>query len=100
MIHPNKTFEYNIKDGKNIYFTSDTHFGHANILNFCKRPFKDVDEMNEELIKRWNEVISKEDTVFHLGDFAFGGAEIWNKTLPRLNGHIVLILGNHKINKF
>lgn len=56
--------------------------------------------MNEELIKRWNEVISKEDTVFHLGDFAFGGAEIWNKTLPRLNGHIVLILGNHKINKF
>ena len=100
MIHPNKTFDYNIKDGKNIYFTSDTHFGHASILNFCKRPFKDVDEMNEELIKRWNEVISKEDTVFHLGDFAFGGVEIWNKTLPRLNGHIVLILGNHKINKF
>lgn len=56
--------------------------------------------MNEVLIQRWNEKVKPSDTIFHLGDFAFGGAEIWNKTLPRLNGHIVLILGNHKINKF
>ena len=56
--------------------------------------------MNQKLIENWNSVVGPNDLVFHLGDFAFGGAEIWNKTLPRLNGHKVLILGNHKINKF
>ena len=77
------------------FFTSDTHFGHANIIRFCNRPFRNVEEMNEILIENWNKVVSKDDTVFHLGDFAFGGSSVWNSIIPRLNGHINLIIGNH-----
>lgn len=77
------------------FFTSDTHFGHANIIRFCNRPFQNVEEMNEVLIENWNKVVSKGDTIFHLGDFAFGGSSVWNSIIPRLNGHINLIIGNH-----
>lgn len=77
------------------FFTSDTHFGHANIIRLCNRPFQNVEEMNEVLIENWNKVVSKDDTVFHLGDFAFGGSSVWNSIIPRLNGHINLIIGNH-----
>lgn len=77
------------------FFTSDTHFGHANIIRFCNRPFQNVEEMNEVLIENWNKVVSKDDTVFHLGDFAFGGSSVWNSIIPRLNGHINLIIDNH-----
>lgn len=51
------------------FFTSDTHFNHANIIHFCNRPFKDVEQMNETIIANWNNVISQDDTVFHLGDY-------------------------------
>lgn len=77
------------------FFTSDTHFGHANIIKLCNRPFKNVEEMNEKLIENWNKVVSEGDTVFHLGDFAFGGSALWNSIVPRLNGQIYLIFGNH-----
>lgn len=80
---------------KNTFFTSDTHFGHANIIKLCNRPFKDVEEMNEKLIENWNKVVSEDGTVFHLGDFAFGGSNVWKSIIPRLNGHINLIIGNH-----
>ena len=86
-----------IKDASNIYFTSDTHFGHDDIIKFCHRPFKDVEEMNSELIRRWNEKVGPDDTIFHLGDFAFGGSDIWNNILKQLNGHKILIIGNHDI---
>lgn len=86
-----------IKDASNIYFTSDTHFGHDTIIKFCHRPFKDVEEMNSELIRRWNEKVGPDDTIFHLGDFAFGGSDIWNNILKQLNGHKILIIGNHDI---
>lgn len=89
-----------IKDASNIYFTSDTHFGHDNIIKFCHRPFKDVEEMNSELIRRWNEKVGPDDTIFHLGDFAFGGSDIWNNTLKQLNGHKILIIGNHDNKNF
>lgn len=82
---------------KNTFFTSDTHFGHANIIKLCNRPFKDVEEMNEKLIENWNKVVSEDGTVFHLGDFAFGGSGLWNSVIPRLNGQIYLIIGNHEI---
>lgn len=78
------------------WFTSDTHFGHANIIKYSKRPFSDVNEMVEMLIKNWNETVSPGDTVFHLGDFSFNDA---NKYLPRLNGYIILIHGNHDNDK-
>lgn len=82
-------------DGSNVFFTSDTHFSHANILKFCERPFKTIDEMNEVLIDNWNKVVKEDDIVFHLGDFCFGGPQLWDKFLERLNGKKYLILGNH-----
>lgn len=91
----NQTFVFN--DGTKVWFTSDTHFHHDNILKFCNRPFQDVKEMNECMIETWNELIGPEDTVFHLGDFCFGGSSNWLDILPRLNGHIHLILGNHDV---
>lgn len=82
-------------DPDNIWFTSDTHFYHANIIRFNGRPFADVNEMNEELIRRWNEIVHKDGIVFHLGDFCLGHPRDWNDILSRLHGRIYLILGNH-----
>lgn len=82
-------------DAEHTFFTSDTHFNHANIIRFCNRPFKDVNQMNEVLIENWNRVISPGDTVFHFGDFCLGGSLEWTNVLDRLNGKIHLILGNH-----
>ena len=83
------------QSGDNIFFTSDTHFCHANIIKFCGRPFKDVEEMNEALISNWNKVVGPTDIVYHLGDFCFAGSAEWHSILGRLNGRIHLIIGNH-----
>jgi len=72
--------------------TPTEYFGHANIIKYCNRPFKDTYLMNKALTENWNSVVSPEDKVFHLGDFAFGGIR---KYLPYLNGEIILIRGNH-----
>lgn len=82
-------------DGCKVFFTSDTHFNHANIIKFCDRPFKDVEHMNETLIANWNSVVKPDDIVFHLGDFCLGGSAEWTKYLRRLNGKIYLVAGNH-----
>ena len=87
-------FKFN---AEHTFFTSDTHFNHANIIGFCNRPFKDIEQMNETLIANWNSIIGADDTVFHLGDFCLGGAAEWTKVLDRLNGKIYLILGNHDL---
>lgn len=87
-------FKFNAEQ---TFFTSDTHFNHANIIKFCNRPFKDVEQMNEVMIANWNNAISKDDTVFHLGDFCLGGEAEWTKILDRLNGKIYLIMGNHDL---
>jgi len=84
-------------DGTKLFFTSDTHFNHANIIRFCDRPFKNVEDMNETLISNWNSVVRQNDDVFHLGDFCLGGAAEWTKVLDRLNGKIHLIVGNHDL---
>ena len=84
-------------DGAKVHFTSDTHFNHANIIGFCSRPFKNVEEMNETLIANWNRVVGVDDIVFHLGDFCLGGSAEWTNVLNRLNGKIYLIVGNHDI---
>jgi calcineurin-like phosphoesterase family protein len=77
------------------FFTSDTHFGHANIIRYSNRPFKDVSHMNEVLIKNWNETVGPDDEVFHLGDVALGPWSEWDNVLTRLNGFKVLVVGNH-----
>ena len=77
----------------NIWFTSDTHFGHANIIRFCDRPFSNVQEMNEKLIANWNECIRPNDEVYHMGDFSFEKNP--QVTASRLMGRKHLIRGNH-----
>jgi calcineurin-like phosphoesterase family protein len=98
---------YEKKVNELIYVTSDTHFSHANIIKYCNRPFKNIDEMNYTLIQKWNEVVNEDDEVYHLGDFAFvqrkDNSISYKETLKRhltyltnkLNGKIHLILGNH-----
>jgi calcineurin-like phosphoesterase family protein len=77
-----------------IFFTSDTHFGHAKIIEYCKRPFSDISHMNEVMIEKWNAVVGPGDTVYHLGDFSMGPKENVNLR-KRLNGKVILIKGNH-----
>lgn len=77
------------------YFTSDTHFGHGNIIKYCLRPFADAGEMDRAIINNWNEIVKPEDTVYHMGDVAFTSPERAKHILSVLNGHKILILGNH-----
>ena len=77
------------------FFTSDTHFGHARIIDLCNRPFGSVTEMNEMLVHNWNALVRPDDTVYHLGDVALGPIEDSLKYISRLNGNIKLVVGNH-----
>lgn len=72
-----------------LFFTSDHHFGHANAIRYCARPFTDISEMDEAMITRWNERVKYGDTVYHLGDFTLGDDA--EKYIRRLNGNIVFI---------
>ena len=78
-----------------FFIISDTHFGHKNIITYCNRPFVSVEEMDEAMIKNWNETVSNDDTVLHLGDFGFGSKEYIGSIIKRLNGRKILIKGNH-----
>lgn len=80
-----------------IWVTSDLHFNHINILKYEpeSRPFDSVEEMNEELITRWNLVVKPTDTVYVLGDLAMGRIEDSRACIERLHGKIILIRGNH-----
>ena len=77
---------------RNIYFTADWHIGHANVLSFDRRPFKDLDHMNESLIKRFNATVREEDVCYFLGDMGWSGLK---SVMDKLNGTKILILGNH-----
>jgi calcineurin-like phosphoesterase family protein len=76
-----------------IFFTSDTHFGHTKIIEYCKRPFSSVEEMDALMIESWNMTVDDRDTVYHLGDFTLGNAERAEKYFKKLTGHI-RVLGN------
>ena len=84
-----------------VFLTSDTHFGHTGVCHFTNkdgskmRPWTDPDEMDEEMVKRWNETVRPNDKVYHLGDVVIYRKSL--KTLSRLNGDKVLIRGNHDI---
>lgn len=85
----------------NVWFTSDHHFFHRNILKFMKdtRPqFSSIEEMNEGLIQSWNEQVKPRDIVYHLGDFAYRFNRHYDNMTnftQRLNGHKFLCIGNH-----
>lgn len=79
-----------------IWFTSDFHLKHSNIINYCNRPFKNVEEMHEVLIKNWNKNIHPNDLVYCLGDMMFSSNPTRDRPLiERLNGTKILIRGNH-----
>lgn len=83
------------------FLVSDTHFGHANICRFTRddgsklRPWENPEEMDEEMVTRWNSVVNKKDRVYHLGDVVINRKCL--SILHRLNGRKVLIKGNHDI---
>lgn len=76
----------------NYWFTSDTHFGHANIIRYCNRPFDSVHDMNKAMTDLWNACVQPDDNIYHLGDFSFGPPRAY---LSKLNGNIFLIKGSH-----
>jgi calcineurin-like phosphoesterase family protein len=78
-----------------LYFTADTHLGHKNIIRYCKRPFKNVQEMDDAIINNLNNVVKENDILWHLGDFCFGRPEYY---LKRINcKRIFLLMGNHDV---
>jgi len=74
---------------------ADTHFGHKHIIDYADRPFKDVSEMDQEMIARWNSVVSDSDWVLHLGDFSLASPLIIKSYFSLLKGSKILLLGNH-----
>ena len=82
--------------GRKLYI-SDLHLGHANIIRFDGRPYETVDEMDADIIRRWNSVVQTDDTVYILGDFCWGKEEDWIRYLRQMKGRKVLIRGNHDL---
>lgn len=79
----------------NKFYISDLHIDHANVLWFDNRPFKDVEEMNSELIRRWNDVVSDGDLVYILGDMFWCVPKKAMPIMEQLNGQKILVKGNH-----
>ena len=85
---------------KNIFFISDTHFGHANMITFLNydgtrmRPFDSVEECDELMIENWNKIVKPNDRILHLGDIVYK-CKNRDEIMQRLNGEKILIKGNH-----
>lgn len=86
-----------MSDKSKIYIIADTHFGDNNIRIYENRPFPDTDEMDREMIRRWNETVGPEDHVYHLGDFCAQGEDRSRELLSMLNGRKYLVIGNHDL---
>jgi calcineurin-like phosphoesterase family protein len=78
----------------NNWFTSDEHYGHSRIIEYCERPFDDIADMHAELIGRHNEVVADGDVVYHIGDFSLK-LKLVQQVLPLLKGKHILVPGNH-----
>lgn len=81
-----------------IFFSSDTHYFHKNIIKYCGRPFASTEEMNDAMIASWNSVVSDEDLAFHVGDFSLSRSvspQEVTSVIQRLKGKKILIRGNH-----
>ena len=97
----NNKLEIKLEPGQRVFFTSDTHFGHKNVIQFCSRPYETVSEMQRGLIEGWNSLVSDQDIVFHLGDFSWwdSNTEI-KKICSKLKGkQIYPVPGNHDLEK-
>lgn len=83
------------------FYISDTHFNHTNILGMQPRPFKSIEQHDEEIISRWNAAVGEDDVVYHLGDFALGlnNPERIQAIFTRLNGRKFLVFGNHDVRR-
>ena len=90
-----------VSDGKNVFFISDLHLGHRNIIKYDNRPFVDgngepnLPLMHETIIKNWNSVVGKDDIVFNLGDLCFAHQDLAKEIVFKLNGKIHYVIGNH-----
>lgn len=78
-----------------LYFISDTHFSHKNIIPYSNRPFSSIQEMDEKFISNWNELVKSTDIIWHLGDFGFLPLKDLKILFRRLNGNKNLLIGNH-----
>lgn len=78
-----------------VFYTSDTHFGHANVIHLCGRPYEDVVDMNLDMVERWNSVVGPDDVVYVLGDVVLGRFDDSMAYIPELNGFKILLPGNH-----
>lgn len=78
-----------------IFFTSDSHFGHKNVIQYCNRSYTSVEHMNASMVDSWNSVVKHGDIVYHLGDFSFMKEEATLEVIKSLKGNITLIMGNH-----
>ena len=85
---------------RNIWFCSDTHFGHANIIKYSHRPFASVEEHDAILIENWNNLVMERDEIFFLGDLMYRNKAATESLRKRLNGQIYFIQGNHDASAF
>lgn len=83
------------KKKRRIWFTSDWHFSHRNVIPYCNRPYANVDEMNAAMLKIWNDTVAPNDIVFFLGDLDINGMRSFREMSHLLNGEKHLISGNH-----
>lgn len=77
------------------FYTADLHFWHKNVIRYCNRPFTDLHQMHQEMIKNWNCEVQEEDEVFIVGDLSFCGITKLYEIVRQLNGDKILIRGNH-----
>jgi calcineurin-like phosphoesterase family protein len=78
-----------------IFFTADQHFDHYNIIKYCTRPYSNTDEMNHDLITKFNEVVTPQDRTIHVGDFTLKGTSFAQSIIKQLNGTHTFLLGSH-----
>lgn len=95
----NSALDEKVAHKSNVWFTSDTHFSQERTLNLSKRPFKSVEQMDRDMIRKWNYKVREEDVVYHLGDFGDTGTAY--RTVSQLNGaHIFIVPGNYDTPEF
>lgn len=80
-----------------VYFTSDLHFHHKKVIEYSKRPFASVEQMNKKLIDNWNARVQADDSVYILGDVTLKGTELAQESLSQLKGKKYLVTGNHDL---